>query len=768
MEEKLTYSGLEVESVTSYSSIPGELQGLIAGKVVSCEQHPNADRLKVTQVLLEPNGVPLQIVCGAPNVQKGQMVIVAPVGTTLYPLKGDPFVIKQTKIRGELSLGMICADDEIGLGDSHEGIHILPPHTEVGTPVSSLFEVYTDNIITIGLTANRGDAASHIGVATDLSALFDLDVLKPTVEPIKEKNDQPFQIHVQDQQDCIRYCGVTLHHIQNQPTPPKIRRFLQSLGVKPQHIIVDVTNYVMLMTGQPLHAFDALKLSGKTLQIGSPQPGTTITTLDSIDRICSGEELAVMDETSVIALAGVMGCKNTAVDQDTHTIFLESACFNPSKVRKTAKKWALSTDASFRFERGTDPDKCMYALRYAFSLLNRYAGAETASSLIDLYQAPIAPCAILLRKSEIKRICGIDIPDQEVERILLRLGFTIQSATLKEWSLHVPTAKTDVTREIDVIEELIRIYGFDKLPFNDRISFAVPGQESHKAFSRNSKKKASTMLRSLGFSEMQNNSLSPEKSVMEGDPPPVRLLNPLSSEMSIMRTNLMGGALTSIGYNQKFKNKPIKLFEFGYVYHKNEDTPLFTEQERLIIAASGNQSGNSWESPARATDAFYVKNIVKITGEALGIPKKDLDTGVLFLGEPSAKTMQDFDLKPPVVIAEIDWKQWMKAASNSRFELQEIHKFPIVRRDLSLVINNDIGFDQILSLIQKTQKKGIYNIEVVDVFEGKPLPPDQKSYSIAFYLYDPEKTMSDKQIDHIMGGLMLAFEEQLHAIIRKG
>ena len=764
VSEVLTNCGLEVEGVTSYSSIKGGLEGLIVGEVISCVKHPDADRLSVTQVEVGLDA-PLSIVCGAPNVAQGQKVIVATVNTTLYPLNGEPFVIKKAKIRGVPSEGMICAEDEIGLSNDHDGIMILPQDTPVGTPAADLLPVFNDQILEIGLTANRGDAASHIGVARDIAACLSIDMVLPSIQPLVAHTESPFQISVESTIDCPRYAGIVVDEIKNQASPQWLQSFLMSLGLTPKNAIVDCTNYTMLLLGQPLHAFDANKLKGNQIFVQKATANTMLKTLDGMERKLIGEELIIADASGPIALAGVLGGEQSAVDLHTSRIFLESAYFDPGIIRKTAKQHTINTDASFRFERATDPEMCLKAMHFAAALIVSICGGKVASVIYDNYPSPLEPKNIDLRESEVKRICGVSIPAEAIKNIVSRLGFDVLSHQNGVFKLRAPLSKSDVTREIDVIEEVLRVYGFNELHLDDVLKMTMPKPITPAGEALKLKRKVSLFLRSQGFHEMQSNPMTKEVYFATDDASAIRLLNPLSNEMSVMRQSMIPNALEVVAYNQKRKNNNVKVFEFGKTYELKDDK--FVETPVLCITAAGSTHGETWEAKQKEVDVFFIKNILNGVAQLLGVPVVDADNGLLFLGTPSGKLIKQTDCKLPVVCAEIDWKKLAKKASKKGFKLQELPKYPTVKRDLSLVLPKSITFSQIEEIAFKAERKLLQHVQVFDTYEGKPLTEDQKSYSVAFYLYDNTKTMGESQIDGVMQKLITQFETQLNAVIRK-
>jgi len=764
----LTNSGLEVEGLSQYSAVKGGLQGLITGEVISCEQHPNADKLRCTTVDIGEERL-LSIVCGAPNVAQGQKVVVAPVGCTIYPTKGEPFTIGKAKIRGELSEGMLCAEDEIGVGESHDGIMVLKEETAIGQPVATVLGIPSDTVIEIGLTANRGDAASHLGVARELSALLSIPFDYPITPSVAYPQTTPYQIKVEDPETCPRYAALLLEDVEIQTSPAWLQHFLLALGIQPKNNVVDVTNYVLHSIGQPLHAFDAAKIQGKTIQIKTATKDEVFVSLDGEERKLKGEELMVWDEVSPIAMAGVIGGAHSAVSPSTKQVLLESAYFEPGIVRKAAKRHALSTDASFRFERGTNPEMVRFGLGLAAHLLLEMGAAKVASAIIESTNEACLPQrkTITLRKQSIQRVCGIEIPENKVLSILGALGIQLLSQDEKAWELSVPAFKSDVTREIDLIEEVIRIYGFDNIPLETTLRISLPssGTPADKAIAL--KQKIANYLRAQGFHEMQSNSMVKDKYFSIEEESVVALLNPLSSEMSVMRQSLVPGVLESIAYNQKRKAESVLLFEFGKIYSK-KGPMQYSESNILCIGAWGRQTKESWESKSGAVDYFFIKKQLKALALLLGLDEISVQNGLMMQGEAKEEWIKIADVRKGAFFAEINLDVLFKKTRKVSYSFKELPKFPVVRRDLSLVLDKSVTFESLKEMAKATAKNYLQEMQVFSVFEGKPLEETQKSYALAFYLYDAEKTMEDKQIEQIMEKLMKVFETKAGASIRRG
>ena len=754
IEAILTATGLEVEHYELVESIKGGLKGLIVGKVEQCEKHPNADKLKLTKVDIG-NGELLSIVCGAPNVQAGQKVIVAPVGTEIHPSKGAPFTIQKAKIRGEQSEGMLCAEDEIGMGESHDGLLILPEDSVIGTKLSDIYNVESDVIFEIGLTANRGDAASHLGVARELATVLNLPFNLHTSELASSNTERHLKIEVKDQDACPRYSGLVLDNIKVAESPEWLKNRLNSIGLKPINNVVDITNFILHELGQPLHAFDYSKIKGETIIVRRSQIGDKFKTLDGVERNLNGNELMICNIDEAMCMAGIYGGLDSGVSESTEKIFLESAYFSPDVIRKSSKFHGISTDSSFRFKRGTDPEMTITALKRAAALLSEICGANVVGDILDVYPEKLEPFAVELRRSSISKILGIDIPSEDIRRILTGLGISIISENEIGFLLSVPRFKGDVTREIDVIEELIRIYGFKHVPLERSMNISLNYHKDKPL--RKTEIKISEMLKGIGFREIMTNSLSNDKYYADQSQL-VYLSNPLSAEMNVLRQSMLYSALESVAYNKNRKQNNIRFFEFGKIYNNNEKG--FKEREQLLILASGNQSDESWETKDKPVDYHYIKSIVSKIFNAFKTQSDKVE-----IASVEQKVLNSFGIKDPVFYVVFDWTAL--AASKKEFKLKAIPQFPIVRRDLSLVVDKKIQFGQIEEIIKKSGNKHITGINVFDVYEGKPLEQQQKSVSISIDLYDEQRTLNDSDIDPAMDKLIKQFETELNAIIRK-
>jgi phenylalanyl-tRNA synthetase beta chain len=783
----LTDLGLEVEVVEKYQSVKGGLEGVVVGHVLTCIQHPNADRLKVTTVDIgEAN--PLQIVCGASNVAVGQNVPVATIGTTLYYKDGKTILIKKGKIRDVESFGMICAEDELGLGDSHDGIMILDEKLKPGTLASTVFEIENDQVFEIGLTPNRADAMSHMGVARDIRAgLLQSNVateLKtPSISNFRiDKRTLKMDVSVKDAKLAPRYCGVTISGITVKPSPNWLQNRLKAIGITPKNNIVDVTNYVLHELGQPLHAFDASKIKGNKVTVQTLKAGTKFVTLDDIERTLHEEDLMICDENGPMCFAGVFGGKNSGVSDNTSSIFLESAYFNPVTIRKTAKRHALSTDASFRFERGIDPTITEYALKRAAILILEVAGGEITSDIIDLYPKKIEDFAVFLNFEKTRKLIGQELPKETIKKILVSLDIKVNSASDAGLGLIIPAYRVDVQREIDVIEEILRVYGYNNINFTKKLNASVsnsPRTEDYKI-----QNTIANQLVSLGFNEMMANSLTTPDyislSEVLKEELNVLILNPLSKDLSAMRQSLLFSGLEAVSYNLNRRNSDLKLFEFGKSYHK-----LATENQEnkhLSLFVTGNRLQESWTNPQKTSDFFLFKGYVNSILSRLGIEKTNalpLSSDVfaegmaLGFGEEilvefgtiKKNITKYFDIKQEVLFADFNWNAVLKLLSN-RIKFQEIPKYPEVRRDLALLIDEKIAFDDIYKIARQSEKSLLKNIDLFDVYNGQNLPEGKKSYAVSFIIQDNTKTLTDEQIDKIMNKLQKNFETELGAVLR--
>lgn len=778
--EYLTDIGLEVEGIEKYESIRGSLEGIVVGKVLTCEKHPNADKLKVTTVDTG-NGNILHIVCGAPNVEAGQTVPVAVVGTKIYDKTGNFFEIKEAKLRGEVSQGMICAEDELGLSDDHGGIMVLDPKKyTVGSNFSNYFEIEKDEIFEIGLTPNRTDAMSHYGVARDLNAFLTSNQLKAEFEklktlPLSSEGEHSFSIEVEDEELTPRYIGAIIKGVKVADSPAWLQNRLKAIGLSPINNIVDITNYILHGLGQPLHAFDADKIAMQKLKVGTLPAGTKFTTLDGVERTLNGSEIIIKDgNNSPMCIAGVLGGKDSGVSEETTSIFLESAYFNPVAVRKAAKAHGLNTDASFRFERGVDPNNTKTAITHAIQLITEVAGGTLVGELLENYPKKIEDFKVILRYSKIDEILGTKIHREKIKEILRSLEIEIINEIQNGLEISIPAYRADVTREIDVIEEILRIYGYNKIEAPSKISFTpVKLDNNDQDALENFWARA---LQSQGFFEVMNNSLTAEKFVSETA---VKLLNPLSSDLAYMRTSLLEGLLENAAYNINRKNPDIKFFELGKIYHKTDE---YNERKQLAILVSGRDLRENWLQPKSETNFYHLKGYVSILLEKLGIQstEKSLndkrftdaiemmssDKTIARIGKVSAELLKTFDIEQDCFYAEIELETADQLRLKDNFKFVDIPKFNIVRRDLALLVDKAVSYAELYSAAQKNKSPYLRAINLFDVYEGKNLPEGKKSYAMSFELLNEEKTLEDKDINEVMNALIKTFEKDFGASLR--
>jgi len=780
----LTQSGLEVEGIDSFVSVPGGLEGMVIGEVLTCEKHPDADKLSLTTVDIGADQVS-QIVCGASNVAAGQKVIVATVGATLYPSLGEPFEIKKAKIRGQFSEGMICAEDEIGIGTSHAGIIVLDTDLPNGTPASAYFEVTQDQILEIGLTPNRADAASHLGVARDLKALLRRDLCLPEEKSLSVEAQGPVvQVVVDNAADCPRYAGVVLTNIQVGPSPQWLQHFLRSLGLEPINNVVDTTNYILHDLGQPLHAFDAAKIGEGKIRVGKLPKGSSFLTLDGKERKLSGEELMICDPKGGMCIAGVFGGAVSGVSNQTTSIFLESAYFSPDIIRKGSQVHGLKTDASFRFERGTDPNMPVYALKQAVFLLQRYAGAVVASEIIDVYPEPKQEVRIPVNFGHINRLIGKGIEPKEVVEILESLEIEVSELTTEGFVATVKPYRVDVTREADIIEEVLRIHGFQQVPLSEALRTDYLADHPMKDVAK-LQYRLTELLANQGYFELVTNSLtSPkyvEKSGFLDASTTIEIYNKLSEDLGVMRQTLLFSGLEVVAHNINRRQTDLKCFEFGKVYQKNAEGG-YKESRRLAIFQSGNRSSESWVEPTKPFAFADLYATVTRILERLNVTVSEVDVieaapfsyGLrLMLGEKivatlglvEEKQLKLAEVRQEVWFAELDWDLLSKKSSGLK-KFQELSKFPEVRRDLSLVLDQAVTFAGVKKVAEKAGGKLLRQLDVFDVYQGDKLEAGKKAYALSFILQDQENTLTDKEIEKTMSNLIRAFQEQVGAIIR--
>lgn len=779
----LTDTGLEVEGFEKIQTVKGGLEGLVIGEVLTKTKHPDADRLNVTTVNVGGQE-PLQIVCGAANVAVGQKVVVATVGTTLYNGE-ESFQIKKSKIRGEVSEGMICAEDEIGLGNSHDGIMVLNADAKIGSLAKEYFKIEDDFVFEIGLTPNRTDATSHIGVARDLAAALNIKnpttIVRPSVDAFKVDNvNLTIPVEVLDTERCPRYTGITLSGIEVKDSPDWLKNKLLAIGLKPINNIVDVTNFVLHETGQPLHAFDADKIAGKKVIVKTVADQTVFTTLDDKERKLSATDLMICNSNEPMCIAGVFGGAKSGVNNSTKNIFLESAYFNPVSVRKTAKFHGLNTDASFRYERGADPNITVYALKRAILLMQEVAGGKVSSEIIDVYPKPIQDFNVELAYSTCDKLIGEKLDRAIIKKILLSLEIKIVNETAESLMLQIPPFKADVQRDVDVVEEILRVFGYNNIKLPDLMSSALvyrPSVDKDKIINT-----LSDLLVSQGFNEILSNSLTKSSYYQEKDSL-VKLLNPLSSELDVMRQTLLFNGLETIVYNQNRKSPNIKFFEIGKTYTKQSDK--FVENSFVGIFISGNYAQENWSVNKSATNFFHLKGYVQTILEKFGLAEANFlfnqesdslfnyaltyqlnDKELVKLGKVSTKIQKQFDITNEVFYAQINLDNFIKLASKTKIQYKEIGKYPSVRRDLALLIDKQINYHQLEQLAYKQEKRLLKQVNLFDVYEGKNLEEGKKSYAVSFVFQDDEKTLTDVQIDKTMERLIQVFNTELGAILR--
>lgn len=784
----LTDLGLEVEGVLPFESIKGGLQGVVVGHVLSCEKHPNADKLQLTKVAIG-NDTTLQIVCGAPNVTKGIKVAVATIGTTLYTPEGEAWVIKKGKIRGEESHGMLCSENELGLGQSHDGILILENDLKEGTPCSNVFNVVRDEVIEIGLTPNRADAMSHFGVARDLKAGLkqqgvSKELITPSVMQFSVDNRlSTIQVKVDTPELAPRYSGITISNLTVKESPDWIKNRLKAIGLNPINNVVDATNYVLHELGQPLHAFDLDKIEGKTIVVKTLKEGTKFTTLDGVERQLSSEDLMICDAKKPLCLAGVFGGQDSGVTEKTSAIFLESAYFNPVSIRKSAKRHGLSTDASFRFERGIDINLVEESLKRAALLIKELAGGQISSDIVDLYPKKEENYQVFLTFKRIYSLIGEEIPTDTIKSILSSLEIRVNNVTESGLGLTIPFYRVDVQREVDVIEEILRVYGYNNIHFSKKINASIAYTDP-KA-DHIIQNKIGDSLAAQGFYEILTNSLTSPKPLeytQDTDlQQSVSILNPLSNDLSILKTSMLFTGLETVSYNINRKINRLKLFEFGKTYHQIEENRI--EHKHLSILMTGKKDPENWLGSDEKLSFFDLKSVVENILERLGIQKwkisetsSDLfseginyngrkETLVTF-GVLSNKLLKKLDIKQEVLYADFNWDAMLESLKKEVVKFKEIPKFPEVSRDFALLVKNNVTFEQVAQTAKNAEKKYLKEVGLFDVYTGKNLPEGTKSYGVSFVLQDQNATLQEKQIDKIMHKLQSAFERDLEATLR--
>ena len=787
----LTAIGLEVEDVIAYESLKGGLKGVVVGQVLTCDRHPNADKLSLTTVNIGAENL-LKIVCGAPNVAAGQKVLVATIGTTIYPTSGEALTMKKAKIRGEESEGMICAEDELGLGTSHAGILILPETTAIGSSAADVLGIYNDTIFEIGLTPNRSDAFSHLGVAREVMAYLAVhqpnDLPKdglqnPLLKPVSSdsKNNSDFKIEILDKEKCPRYCGVVLENITVKPSPEWLQNSLKAIGVRPINNVVDITNYVLHESSQPLHAFDAAKISGNKIVVKTENAGTAFICLDEKERKLQADDLMICDAEKPMCIAGVFGGLHSGVSDSTTKIFLESAWFNAKAIRKTSFHHQLRTDAALHFEKGIDAANVLNVLKRAAQLMMELCDAKIASPFFDESFEKIEQKQIQLSHQNVNDKLGIELSAETIETILKNLGFGMTQAGQGIWTVTVPTHKTDISIEADLVEEILRLYGLDKLPIPNTLQAAIPirsGVQAH--ILRN---KAAEFLAANGFSEMMNNTLTQSKYYAEKENL-VTLLNSINTELDVLRNDLLFGGLEAIAHNQNRQNADLKLFEFGKIYSK-KSAEKYSEQQQLCMWMTGKFTEKSWNQSAVENDIYALKAASQKLLSNLGIAidkveeisnEGRFDFGLQYflqknliaeIGNINQKILKQFDIRNAVAYAKINWNKVENAVQQSKVQYKELSKFPAVKRDLAMLINEQIEYAQIENIAKQQMGDLLKGISLFDIYRDKKIGEDKKSYAISLTLQDEGKTLTDDKLEKMMSKLIAQLEMQLGAEIRK-
>ncbi|MGN6291757.1 MAG: phenylalanine--tRNA ligase subunit beta [Chitinophagaceae bacterium] len=784
----LTSIGLEVESLEKYEEAKGGLKGLVIGEVIHTEKHPNADKLTLTRVNIGA-AEPLQIVCGAPNVATGQKVVVAPVGTTIYPVTGEPLTMKIAKIRSVESHGMICAEDEIGLGNSHAGIMVLPADLKPGTPAADYFKPYDDYIYEIGLTPNRMDAMSHWGVARDVCAYLshhdkkDLKPKLPNGNGFKtDNNSLPIQVKVENEKACPRYSGVSIANVRIAPSPQWLQQRLKAIGLRPINNLVDITNFIQHETGQPLHAFDADKIAGRTVIVKNLEEGTSFITLDEKERKLSSEDLMICDEKEGICIAGVFGGLHSGVTNETKNIFLESACFDPVTIRKTSFRHGLRTDAATRFEKGTDISATVNVLKRAANLIKEICGGEIASEIVDIYPEKNERAQVAIKYHYLKKLSGKNYHPDAVKNILISLGFEIVKEGIDELRVAVPYHKPDISLPADLVEEVLRIDGLDNVTIPDAITITPSTEENYAT--EVYREKLANYLTGLGFYEIMTNSITNSAyfsdAELEGS---VKMLNNLSAELNILRPFMLETGLEAIAHNLNRRNYDLRFFEYGKTYHTT-GSGKYTEPEHLCLYITGKNLEDGWRSKATPADFYVLKGVAGNLLQLLGVkdaswqplehPK--FESGlqasingqvIVQAGAVHKKSLARFDIKQPVFFADLNWELLSRSAAAYKPGFQAIPKFPSVQRDLAIVVERQLSYGEVEKAVQKIKLGKLQQLKLFDIFESEKLGNDKKSMAISFTFLDEEKTLTDKEIDGWMNKIMTTLEKELQAEIRK-
>ena len=803
----LTSIGLEVGKVEKVQTIKGGLEGLVVGEVITCVDHPNSDHLHITTTRVAPDAEPLQIVCGAPNVAAGQKVIVATVGTVLYD--GDEkFTIKKGKIRGEESLGMICAEDEIGVGSSHDGIMVLPADTPVGMPAKEYFGVEDDTLIEVDITPNRADGASHYGVARDLYAYYqahgqNITLTKPSIEDFKvDSHNLPIEVKIENSAACPRYTGVSIKGVTIKESPDWLKKSLSTVGIRPINNVVDVTNFVLHEMGQALHSFDADKIKGGKVIVKNATEGQKFVTLDGVERTLSGADLMICNAEEPMCIAGVFGGQDSGISEQTTNVFLESAYFDPVSIRKTARRHQLSTDASFRYERGCDPNNTLYVLKRCALLIQEVAGGEIAMEVTDQGQTVFEPFPVELNLDRTNTLIGKELGEEKIETILKALEMDIYSKNGNVWSIGVPLYRVDVQRECDVVEDILRIYGFNNVEFPEKLNTSL--SYSQKPNPVAVQIRISEQLTAQGFNEILNNSLTKMSyyEALEAYPLAscVKIMNPLSQDLGVMRQTLLFGGLESIQRNANRKNADLKFYEFGNCYHYDAEKiairqakdphwvfdPLYaySEEPHLALWLTGNKTAQSWVLKEEKTSFYllhaYVTNVLRRLGIAYKLApltaNELYEDGMAILAPNgkqigvmaivAKKQLKAFDIDNPVYYADLDWNMVLRLHKQYKPVINDLPKYPEVKRDLALLVDKSVKFADLAAAAMATEKRLLKQVTLFDVYEGKNLEAGKKSYALSFILQDTENTLKDKQIEAIMAKLQKTFEETFAAKLR--
>lgn len=783
----LTASGLEVEGIETFESLKGGLKGLVVGHILECTKHPDADKLSLTKVDVGA-GEPLNIVCGAPNVAANQKVIVALVGCTLYPSTGEPFEIKKSKIRGAVSEGMLCAEDEIGLGASHAGIMVLPENTPVGLPAADYFKIENDTVLEIGLTPNRSDAASHLGVARDLAAIINsknpenpLQISINGMQPLPDAtNLNKVQVLVENPEACKRYSGIVISGITVKPSPDWLQNRLKAIGLRPINNIVDITNFVLHEMGQPLHAFDLDKIPGNNIIVRIANEGEKFTTLDNVERTLTATDLVICNQIGPMCLAGVFGGLESGVSESTTSIFLESAYFDAGFVRKASKQHGLKTDSSFRFERGTDPNITIEALTRAANLIFELAGGVLSMDVLDIYPEKLEPYKVAFSYNDCDALIGKEIERTTIKSILTNLGIEIENEGNDALLLNVPRYKTDVTRQADVIEEVMRIYGYNNVEVSKEISYTAFNEP--KNYDLIVENKVSTVLEGFGFNEIMSLSLTKEAYYPQENTN-VKVVNPLSNDLNVLRGDMIYSGLEAISYNINRKSTDLKLFEIGRTYSQIENnTYKYAEQKHLAVYVTGAVFSENPYGLNQKTDFNYLKSaVINVLTKCGASNLKSTEStyynfeyGLTFtlnnkiianIGSVNKATLKKFDINQPVFYADINWDALVKAFSKQNIQFEELSKFPAVRRDLALLIDKSVKYQQIEEIAFATEKKLLQEVDLFDIYEGEKLG-NKKSYAVSFTLLNNEATLTDKEIDKVMEKLIANYQQKLGAELR--